>query len=334
MILGTASGLPVVACVATNDRWNHMLDCPFCDEVHSHGGHGPTSPAGAVNGGRWSHCGRGPHQQHLPALESKLYVVMEVPGKAAFGRSKDRYWITRHVTYDLDRMPDFEDLLADTISMYEANWAGENRWTGIQEGHAYPPFRTEGVHWPYAYYGRGKVPWGTQPFPDVAKTDRFRLYRFFDGAGRLLYVGITMDPGSRWKNHSKKKPWWTDVRSMTAEPFPTLEAALAAERAAIKAERPLHNIVHNKAGHAVKPKATDRPTDPNHYTDACHACGMVGLPFGMHPAIELDWRDGGLDTLHQCGEGHQWTCSWGDLPFVYEDCECDWCAERTPPKAA
>jgi predicted GIY-YIG superfamily endonuclease len=332
MILGTASGIPVVACVATPDRWNHMLDCPHCGDIHSHGGFGPTSPAGAVNGGRWSHCGRGGRNGDFKEMESKLYVLMEVPGTASFGRSRDHYWITRHVTYELDRMPDLDELLAATIDMYETSWAGPGRWRRVQEGHAYPLFRTDGIDWPYAYYGRGKVTPGTPPFADApTSADAFRLYRFFDGAGRLLYIGITMDPTSRWRNHERKKDWWAEVRSMTAEPFPTLEAVRAAETAAIKAERPIHNIVHNGGGRKPSVRAAgNRPTDLQHYTDNCPYC----FSSSPQPAVEIDWKDDGLDTLHVCDEGHQWTCSWGDLPFVYEDCECAWCLARTKRRAA
>lgn len=72
------------------------------------------------------------------------------------------------------------------------------------------------------------------------------LYRFFDKDDRLLYVGITLNPGARWKQHSKDKPWWHEVARVTVEHFPDRETVLEAERAAIITERPLHNVVHNR----------------------------------------------------------------------------------------
>jgi predicted GIY-YIG superfamily endonuclease len=72
------------------------------------------------------------------------------------------------------------------------------------------------------------------------------LYRFFDTAGRLLYVGITVDIGVRWKHHSKGKEWWADVVRATVTHYPTRDAALAAEKAAIRAEKPIWNIIHNQ----------------------------------------------------------------------------------------
>ena len=75
------------------------------------------------------------------------------------------------------------------------------------------------------------------------------LYRFFDADDQLLYVGIAGNPGRRFHQHANGpdgKPWWGQVTRSTMEHFATREAAAAAEVAAIVAERPLHNVVHNK----------------------------------------------------------------------------------------
>lgn len=78
------------------------------------------------------------------------------------------------------------------------------------------------------------------------------LYRFYDDAGVLLYVGITADPGSRFKQHQGDKPWWTEVAHIRIEQLPTRAAVLAAERTAIRDERPLWNITPNEAVSAVR----------------------------------------------------------------------------------
>lgn len=70
------------------------------------------------------------------------------------------------------------------------------------------------------------------------------LYRFYDQNERLLYVGISGNPGRRFHEHSKDKGWWAQVARSTMEHHPTREEAAAAEVAAIITERPLHNIVH------------------------------------------------------------------------------------------
>jgi energy-coupling factor transporter ATP-binding protein EcfA2 len=70
------------------------------------------------------------------------------------------------------------------------------------------------------------------------------LYRWFDTDGKLLYVGITNDMARRTTEH-QDKPWWPEVASSQVEWFPSRKAVLAAEKAAIEAEHPLHNTIHN-----------------------------------------------------------------------------------------
>jgi len=72
------------------------------------------------------------------------------------------------------------------------------------------------------------------------------LYRFFDASDVLLYVGITVDPGARFKKHRGDKPWWSEVDRIDIEHFETRRQAEIAERTAIKEEQPLHNVVHNE----------------------------------------------------------------------------------------
>jgi predicted GIY-YIG superfamily endonuclease len=73
----------------------------------------------------------------------------------------------------------------------------------------------------------------------VSRTD---LYRFFDGDGALLYIGISFSAVARAAQH-RKKGWWGNVAKMTVERLDTRQAAEEAELAAIAKERPLHNVV-------------------------------------------------------------------------------------------
>lgn len=72
-------------------------------------------------------------------------------------------------------------------------------------------------------------------------TPHHLLYRLYDAAGRLLYIGITWNPKERWKRHRKERPWWGDVRVAAVECHATEYEALTEELAAIKADRPIHN---------------------------------------------------------------------------------------------
>lgn len=68
------------------------------------------------------------------------------------------------------------------------------------------------------------------------------LYRLFDDADRLLYIGITRRRLSeRFNGHAREKPWWNRATQVAVEWFDSDHAALAAEVAAIRSEQPIHN---------------------------------------------------------------------------------------------
>lgn len=73
------------------------------------------------------------------------------------------------------------------------------------------------------------------------------VYRFYDADGTLLYVGITLDPHTRWEDHRTGKPWWPDVASITAHRYPTRLDALIEEDRAIRDEGPLYNRANSRA---------------------------------------------------------------------------------------
>jgi predicted GIY-YIG superfamily endonuclease len=76
---------------------------------------------------------------------------------------------------------------------------------------------------------------------------RVALYRLRDEAGRLLYVGISDAPLRRWPEHAADKPWWPDVTDFSLQWLDNRADALDAESRTIRTEKPLHNLLHNKA---------------------------------------------------------------------------------------
>lgn len=72
------------------------------------------------------------------------------------------------------------------------------------------------------------------------------LYRHFNADGVLLYVGIATHHVARLQQHAKDAHWSKDIRRVTVEMLPDRWAALSAEEAAIKKEKPRHNVVHNQ----------------------------------------------------------------------------------------
>lgn len=72
-------------------------------------------------------------------------------------------------------------------------------------------------------------------------TEKTTLYRYFDGKGQLLYVGITKNPFDRQAHHAANKDWWQDVERSTFEHYQTRNEAIAAEAYAIGTELPKYN---------------------------------------------------------------------------------------------
>jgi predicted GIY-YIG superfamily endonuclease len=76
---------------------------------------------------------------------------------------------------------------------------------------------------------------------EIAQDPRVALYRLFDAADHLLYVGITVNPAARFAEHARTKPWWPDVARRAVAWCDNRGIAKAAEAAAIKNEQPVHN---------------------------------------------------------------------------------------------
>lgn len=58
-----------------------------------------------------------------------------------------------------------------------------------------------------------------------------KLYRLYNAAHEIIYVGVTMTPiQRRFKEHSKSKSWWSEVQYATIEYFDDKIAALRVER--------------------------------------------------------------------------------------------------------
>lgn len=78
----------------------------------------------------------------------------------------------------------------------------------------------------------------------MSEPRRHALYRMFDAAGTLLYVGLTAHVEARMSQHKVGKEWWPDVANVQLEHFPSREEVARAEREAISSEKPLFNVMH------------------------------------------------------------------------------------------
>lgn len=73
------------------------------------------------------------------------------------------------------------------------------------------------------------------------------VYRAFDKADQLLYIGSSKNLPARLRSHHNSTWWWPVVKRVEHESFETLHAAREAEKKAIQAERPKMNVQHNRA---------------------------------------------------------------------------------------
>jgi len=69
-----------------------------------------------------------------------------------------------------------------------------------------------------------------------------QLYRHFDAAGDLLYVGCSSNAIRRTEQHEAQAHWFPDVATITVQHFASVSEALSAEKAAIRAEGPKYNV--------------------------------------------------------------------------------------------
>lgn len=70
-----------------------------------------------------------------------------------------------------------------------------------------------------------------------------QVYRHFDSAGALLYVGVSLSTIQRLGQHADHSAWFKSIARVEIQHFETRELALKAERDAIIAENPKYNIM-------------------------------------------------------------------------------------------
>lgn len=97
--------------------------------------------------------------------------------------------------------------------------------------------------------------------PNDTITRPAAVYRLYDAAGTLLYIGSAYDPAKRSRAH-RDKPWWPLVARREDEWHQTREAAYIAETEAIRQGPPPGNKIGGPgavAAPAPKPKAGPTP---------------------------------------------------------------------------
>lgn len=82
----------------------------------------------------------------------------------------------------------------------------------------------------------------------VAEDEPHYVYRHYNAAGELLYVGCTVDPRARATSHGQGSWWIGQSASFRLTIYPNRLHALRVERHTIRTERPLWNVRHQDFG--------------------------------------------------------------------------------------
>lgn len=104
---------------------------------------------------------------------------------------------------------------------------------------------------------------------------RTALYRHFDAAGALLYVGISNDALRRLCQHKDRSHWQAEIRRVEVQWLPDRPSALAAEEAAIATEGPAWNLKGRSSKVARTPPTRQKSDE------------AIPPPAGAHPLIGM-----------------------------------------------
>lgn len=92
-----------------------------------------------------------------------------------------------------------------------------------------------------------QLPLGRPPESGTGPRDGITtVYRMFDHREKLLYVGISNRVDARIEQHRSTKEWFWQVERIATVNYPDRTTALNVEKHAIKNEKPVYNIVHNR----------------------------------------------------------------------------------------
>lgn len=159
------------------------------------------------------------------------------------------------------------------------------------------------------------------------------LYRFYDAGDQLLYIGITANIGSRFKQHAGDKPWWTEVHRITLEHYATREDVLTAETAAIVAEHPRYNVVHNRNRPDPRPIRLPKAPMPTSVEDITPD-EWIERFMAAHPRVHGPWPEPKPKPCAACGETLEAPTrairAGGRLDVVHQRCRDEW--DRNHPQ--
>lgn len=121
---------------------------------------------------------------------------------------------------------------------------------------------------------------------------RCAVYRVYDIAGRLLYIGSSTDPDQRMVAHRSAQPWSAQIHDVEVIWYPDEPAARNVERQAIEAEAPRYNVEFTDR----RPDTTRRR--PHAHEAPCRYCWAATREH--RPANQRYYR--ARQLCRRCGE--------------------------------
>jgi len=134
------------------------------------------------------------------------------------------------------------------------------------------------------------------------------VYRYYDAAGRLLYVGLTGQGYGRAHDHRRTAPWWPLVVRGEFEHFADGPEALRHETALIASLAPLYNRADNPGrvpARLGRPRRADRdrprlvgPGGPKRQQVEAHLAQLTPDQLARLTAREVtaELTDAGMDV--------------------------------------
>jgi predicted GIY-YIG superfamily endonuclease len=85
--------------------------------------------------------------------------------------------------------------------------------------------------------------WTLVRLVDPPRMNSHYVYRLYNEADDLLYVGCTNDPKTRRYGLKQTKDWWPEVARFRLTVYPNREHALRVEKSVIASEHPRYNVI-------------------------------------------------------------------------------------------
>ena len=122
------------------------------------------------------------------------------------------------------------------------------------------------------------------------------VYRCYDEAGALIYVGATADLPRRLRSHERTSPWWSHTLRIDITWYGSRAEALDAEAVAIRMERPVWNHTHLSGWSTTAIARRWRPTSAAQVA-ALDRVSTAVEPTGRTAAVLAAWQLGVPPTI-------------------------------------